>query len=113
MRPASAEAYSRLFVMRTSVRSAAECVTAHYAGGIRGIVLAWSCRECRAGASDGGREYAPGRWSLGPMHTSHVPELVALGRQVTTYAGQPPDVVCPHYAALCAAAVESPGPDAA
>jgi len=43
------------------------------------------------------------------MHTEHVPELTAIGWVVTTYADGPPDVVCPHYAALCAAAEdESP-----
>ena len=69
---------------------------------VTGVVLAWSCGPCR-NVSTYGEEYAPGRWSLGPMHTSHVPGLVAAGWEVTTYAGEAPDVVCPHYAALCEA----------
>jgi hypothetical protein len=68
---------------------------------ITGVAFAWSCGSCRPAGSSG-EEYAPGRWSLGPVHTGHVPELAAIGWEVTTYAGEPPDVVCPHYAALCA-----------
>jgi hypothetical protein len=69
-----------------------------------GIVLAWSCGPCRAETGMTGREYAPGRFSLGAMHASHAPELTALGWEVITYAHELPDLVCPHYAALCAAA---------
>ena len=44
-----------------------------------------------------------------PDKQEHVAKQVALGWEVTTYAGEPPDVVCPHYGALCVAAEdESP-----
>jgi len=36
------------------------------------------------------------------VHDHHMPELVALGWIATDYPDEPPDVVCPHYAALCA-----------
>ena len=67
-----------------------------------GVVFAWSCRPCAASQGVTGDEYAPGRYALGPIHIEHVPDLVALGWDVTTYAGEPPDVYCPHYRALCA-----------
>jgi hypothetical protein len=71
---------------------------------ITGFVFLWSCTACRTEQGMTGSEYAPGRWALGPMHTEHVPELAAIGWQVTTYAGEPPDIACPHYAELCAEA---------
>jgi hypothetical protein len=69
----------------------------NHADRFTGIVFAWSCAACQF---DGAREYAPGRYNLGPIHIEHVPELAAKGWEVTTYADGPPDVVCTHYAAL-------------
>jgi hypothetical protein len=76
---------------------------------ITGVVFLWSCTACRDSQGMSGEEYAPGRWHLGPMHTEHVPEYAARGWEVTTYADGPPDVVCPHYADLCAADESHPG----
>jgi hypothetical protein len=73
-----------------------------------GVAFAWACRPCRDQSGIDGREYAPGRYALGAIHAAHVPELTAAGWEVATYPGEPPDVVCPHYADLCAAADESP-----
>lgn len=65
-----------------------------------GIAVASSCTAC-AGEIGTPDEYAPGG-HMALIHAHHVPELVALGWTVTDYPHEPPDVVCPHYAALCA-----------
>jgi hypothetical protein len=65
-----------------------------------GIAVASSCTSC-AGEISTPPEYAPGR-HMALIHAHHMPELVARGWIVTTYPHEPPDVVCPHYAALCA-----------
>ena len=65
-----------------------------------GIAVASSCTAC-AGQIGTPPEYAPGR-HMAIVHARHVPELVALGWTVTRHPHEPPDVVCPHYAALCA-----------
>lgn len=64
------------------------------------VAVASSCAAC---AHEIGTppEYAPGR-HMATVHAGHVPELAALGWEVTRYPHEPPDVVCPHYAALCA-----------
>jgi hypothetical protein len=65
-----------------------------------GIAIASACTGCAAEIGTP-PEYAPGR-HLALIHDHHVPQLVALGWTVTDYPDEPPDVVCPHYAALCA-----------
>jgi hypothetical protein len=65
-----------------------------------GIAVASACTAC-AGQTSNPPEYAPGR-HMAIVHDHHVSELVALGWIVTDYPHEPPDVVCPHYAALCA-----------
>ena len=64
------------------------------------IAVASSCASC-AGEISSPPEYAPGR-HMAIIHASHVPGLVAKGWTVTDYPHEPPDVVCPHYPALCA-----------
>lgn len=65
-----------------------------------GIAVASSCTGC-AGVIGSPPEYARGKHMV-IVHNHHVPELVALGWIVTRYPHEPPDVVCPHYAALWA-----------
>jgi len=65
-----------------------------------GIAVASACIDC-TGEIGTPPEYAPGR-HMALIHDQHVPQLVALGWTVTDYPHDPPDVVCPHYAALCA-----------
>jgi hypothetical protein len=71
------------------------------AGKYDGITVASACSAC-AWIIGSPPECAPGR-HMQLMHDHHVPELVALGWTVTDYpeADEPPDVVCPHYPALC------------
>lgn len=66
----------------------------------RGIAVASACTAC-ADVISRPPEYAPGR-RMAIVHDHHVPELVAIGWIVTDYpdGDEPPDVVCPHYAAL-------------
>lgn len=64
------------------------------------VAVASSCTVC-AGEIGSPPEYAPGR-HMATVHASHVAALGALGWEVTRYPHDPPDVVCPHYAALCA-----------
>jgi hypothetical protein len=64
-----------------------------------GTAVASSCSAC-AGEIGTPPQYAPGR-HMGVIHAGHVGALVALGWEVTRYPHEPPDVVCPHYAALC------------
>jgi hypothetical protein len=72
----------------------------HGTPSLRGIAVASACTSC-AGQISSPPEYAPGR-HMAIVHDHHVPELVALGWIATDYPHEPPDVVCPHYAALCA-----------
>jgi hypothetical protein len=64
-------------------------------GANAGIAVASACDAC-ASLISGGEQVAPGR-HMGLIHTSHVPELVALGWILTEYPVDPPDVVCEHY----------------
>lgn len=65
-----------------------------------GIAVASCCTDCAhiLGSPD---EIAPGR-CMEIVHAHHIPQLEAIGWEVTRYAHEPPDVVCPHYADLCA-----------
>ena len=69
------------------------------------IAVYAACKPCADEIGLAKREYAPGR-VLGIGHAEHVPELAAIGWAVTYPDGpdEPADVVCPHYAALCAEA---------
>ena len=65
-----------------------------------GIAVYSGCTPCASEHIPGADEYKPGRW-MGIAHAHHAPELIAIGWIMTTYPHEPPDVVCPHYQALC------------
>jgi hypothetical protein len=64
-------------------------------GANAGIAVASACDAC-AWLISGGEQVVPGR-HMGLIHTSHVPELVALGWILTGNPAGPPDVTCLHY----------------
>lgn len=66
-----------------------------------GIAVYSACTPCASEWLPHAEQYAPGRW-MGIAHASHAPEMIAIGWIMTEYADEAPDVVCPHYAALCA-----------